>query len=279
MPKTLLALLAHPDDESFGPGGTLARYSAEGVDVHVVIATDGAAGSVADGHEDSRANLVEVRAKELETAVQHLGVTLHKLNYRDSGMHGDPNNNHDDAWIRSDTEEAVGRMVKLIRELKPTVMLTHNETGDYFHPDHIRCCEVGTAAFHAAADSARFPEFNLPAHQANKLFYTAFSNRWTRFLSFLLRLRGKDPTAFGRNKDIDLTKVGVDPKRINTRVSYYDYWSVKLKASAAHASQGGGGSRFRLIPKFMRRRLLSKDTFIRVYPVDSAEPIASSMFD
>ena len=279
MSKTFLALLAHPDDESFGPGGTLARYSAEGVDVHVVIATDGAAGSVAEGHESARENLVGVREKELAAAVKHLGVTLHKLNYRDSGMHGDPNNDHPDAWIRSDTEQAVRTMVKLIRELKPTVMLTHNENGDYFHPDHIRCCEVGTAAFHAAADPARFAELNLEPHQPEKLFYTAFSNRWTRFLSFLLRLQGKDPTAYGRNKDIDLTKVGVDPKRINTRISYYDYWFEKLAASKEHASQGGGGSRYRVIPKFMHRRLLSKDTFIRVYPVDSAEKIATSMFD
>ncbi|MCA9943767.1 MAG: PIG-L family deacetylase, partial [Anaerolineales bacterium] len=73
--RKLLAILAHPDDESFGPGGTFARYAAEGVDVHIAIATDGAAGSVAAGYEDTRERLAEVRAKELGKAVSILGGT------------------------------------------------------------------------------------------------------------------------------------------------------------------------------------------------------------
>ena len=279
MTKTLLAILAHPDDESYGPGGTLARYVDEGVDVHICIATDGAAGSVAEGHEDARDNLVEVRKGELDRAIAILGATLHKLNYRDSGMTGDPANTHPDAWVQSDDNEAIGRVVELIRRLKPDVLLTHNETGDYFHPDHIRCHEVTMAAFKAAADASQYPELELPPHQVSRVYNTAFSNRWVKVVVVLARLRGADPTKFGRNKDIDMTKLGIDPSRINTRVNYRAYWDVKRRASAQHASQGGGGSRFRMIPEPIQRRILSKDTFIRVFPPVSKGHRETSFFD
>ena len=85
MKKVLLAVLAHPDDESFGPGGTLAKYAAEGVDVHICITTDGAAGSVEAGFEEARNELVAVRAQELDRAISVLGATLHRFDYRDSG--------------------------------------------------------------------------------------------------------------------------------------------------------------------------------------------------
>ena len=137
MKKTLLAILAHPDDESFGPGGTLAKLAAEGVDVHIAIATDGAAGSVAEGYEEAREKLAAVRAVELEKAVEILGGTLHRLGYRDSGMKGDVANQHPDAFINADHFSAIGKVVKLIREIQPHVVVTHDETGGYFHPDHI----------------------------------------------------------------------------------------------------------------------------------------------
>lgn len=159
MPKTLLAIFAHPDDESFGPGGTLAKYAAEGVDVHIAIATDGAAGSMAEGHEVEREQLASVRSKELEAAVKILGGTLHRLGYRDSGMKGDPANDDPQAWIRADEEEAVRRVVQLIRELRPHIIITHDETGGYFHPDHIQCWNITTKAFHAARGSLCFPSY------------------------------------------------------------------------------------------------------------------------
>ena len=88
----MLVILAHPDDESFGMGGSIAKYAAEGVEVHIAIATDGAAGSVAEGHDAVRDELASVRAVELEKAVTILGGQLHTLGYRDSGMKGDEAN-------------------------------------------------------------------------------------------------------------------------------------------------------------------------------------------
>ncbi|MFZ1399783.1 MAG: PIG-L family deacetylase [Candidatus Promineifilaceae bacterium] len=263
--RTLLAVLAHPDDESFGPGGTFARYAAEGVDVHIAIATDGAAGSVAEGFEDSREKLAEVRAVELETAVSHLGATLHNLGYRDSGYIGDPANEHPDAFVQADHQEAVGRVVKLIRELRPQVIVTHDETGGYFHPDHIQCWQITVPAFHAAGDPAQFPNIGPAPYQPQKLYFTAFPNTWVKFFVFLFRLRGQDPTKFGRNKDIDMTRVGVDPKKLHAFITYRDYWEVKQAASAAHASQGGGGA-FGWLPKPIQKLLFSRDSYIRAHP-------------
>ena len=266
MTKSLLSVLAHPDDESFGTGGTYAKYAAEGVDVHICIATDGAAGSVAEGHEDARANLVEVRSAELDKAVNILGGTLHKLNFRDSGYINDPANKHPEAFINCDTDEAVGRVVKLIREIKPTIVITHDETGGYFHPDHIRCWEITTRAFHAAADAAQYPEAG-PAFQAERLYYSGFSNRMSKLYVRILRLKGEDPTQVGRNKDIDMTRIGLDPDKLHATVDYRDYWEQVRSASAAHASQGGGsGGPFRVVPLFLRKRWFAKNQFIRAYP-------------
>jgi LmbE family N-acetylglucosaminyl deacetylase len=264
--KRLLAVLAHPDDESFGPGGTFARYAAEGVEVHIAIATDGAAGSVVDEFQSERERLAAVREKELETAVSILGGTLHTLGYRDSGYINDPANDHPDAFMRADEQEATARVIRLIRQVRPQVVITHDETGGYFHPDHIMCWKVTTPAFHAAGDMTQFPELGEP-YQPQRLYYTAFPNRLVKMAALFMRLRGDDPTKVGRNKDIDLTRLGVDPKSLHAFVAYRDYWDVKQAASAAHASQGGGaGGGPRWFPVWIQRRFLARDTYIRAYP-------------
>lgn len=264
--KRLLAVLAHPDDESFGPGGTFARYADEGVDVHIAIATDGAAGSVVSEYENKRAELAAIRSQELEKAIDILGATLHALGYRDSGYINDPANEHPDAFINADEHEAVGKVVHLMRTIRPQVVITHDETGGYFHPDHIQCWKITHQAFFAAGDATQFPELDLPPYQPQRLYYTAFSNRWMKFFVLLMRLRGQDPTQMGRNKDIDMTKLGVDPQQLHATVDYRHYWEVKKAASAAHASQGGGAGSSRRMPEWIQRRILAKDTFIRAFP-------------
>ncbi len=267
MQKRMLVVLAHPDDESFGMGGSLAKYAAEGVEVHVVIATDGAVGSVAEGFEDAREKLVEVRRVELERATAILGAQLHRLEYRDSGMRGDPGNDHPSAFIRCDDQAAIGRIVRLIREIRPQVVVTHDETGGYFHPDHIRCWQIVTAAFEQAGDPTRYPELNLPAFRPERLYYTAFSNRWVKLFVWIARLRRQDPTRFGRNHDIDLTKLGIPAARLHAHINFRRYWDVRNEASSAHASQGGGGGgRAGFVPEWLQKLLMATETFIRAYP-------------
>jgi len=264
--RRLLALLAHPDDESFGIGGTLARYADEGVDVHIAIATDGVAGSVATGYEHTLQELAAVRRKELETAVAILGGHLHMLGYRDSGYIGDPANQHPEAFINCDVDEAVGRVVSLIRQIRPQVVITHDETGGYYHPDHIQCWKIGTAAFGAAGDATRYPEIGPAPYKPQRLYYTGFSNRMVKVFTFLMRLRGQDPKRAGRNKDIDWTRIGIEPRRLHAHIDYRRYWEAKKAAGAAHPSQGGGSSRNRMLPESVQRRLMAYETYIRAWP-------------
>ncbi|MCA9875759.1 MAG: PIG-L family deacetylase [Ardenticatenaceae bacterium] len=264
--KRLLAVLAHPDDESFGPGGTFARYAAEGVDVHIAIATDGVAGSVAEGYEDTLQDLVNVRTRELDAAVNILGATLHKLGYRDSGYINDPANHHPEAFINIDEHEVIGKVVALIREIRPQVVITHDETGGYYHPDHIQCWKVTTAAFQAAADPDQYPEIGPEPYQPERLYYTAIPNRAVKFFALMMRLRGQDPKHAGRNKDIDYTKLGIAPELLTASIDYRAYWDVKMAASAQHSSQGGGTSRNRLFPVWLQKLLFAKDLYIRAVP-------------
>ncbi len=253
-----MCVLAHPDDESFGSGGTLAKYAQEGVDVHIVIATDGAAGSVAKGYEEQRSQLAAVRAEELKRAVDILGGTLHMLNYRDSGYINDPNNEHPDAFINQDVDTVATVIADMIRTLKPDVVFSHDSTGGYWHPDHIKCYEVTKRAYEMV---------QAEAHEwgPQKLYYTAFANTRTKFFIAIMRLRGKDPTKLGRNEDIDLTKIGLDPSLITAKINIRSAWDKKQRASAEHGSQGGGGF-VGYFPKFTRKWFFGFETFMREYP-------------
>lgn len=272
----LLGVFAHPDDESFGPGGTLARYAAEGVDVHIVIATDGVAGSMdspdrLDGHD----NLAQVREKELDRAVAILGATLHRLPHRDSGMQGSPDNDHPDALIRQPVEALIQEVAALVRRVRPQVIVTHDQHGGYGHPDHIMCCTVTTAAFSLAGDAAyalTSGDGDLPPFQPQKLYYPAFGKSFLKWVVRILRLLRKDPTKFGRNQDIDLAEISTWETPVHARIRVADHLATKERASQAHASQYSGGPSFmRAIPGFLRHRILGWESFTRVYPAPGAK--------
>ncbi len=279
--RTLLALFAHPDDESFGPGGTLARYAAEGAHVHVIIATDGDAGSVEESHkrQDGR-SLAQERGEELSNAAVALGITsIWDLPYRDSGMRGSPDNQHPQALIQQPVERLTVELVDYIRRLRPQVVLTHDPFGGYGHPDHIRCCEAMTAAFHAAgqSDPLRGDNSLLP-YTPQKLYYTAFDKRLLKLIVRVMPLLGKDPSKIGRNQDIDLVEISGWVTPVHARINVAAYARQKDAASRAHASQYGGGPAFlRMLPAFLRQRIASHDTFTRAYPAPSVQ-IESDLF-
>ncbi len=279
MKQILLAVLAHPDDESYGIGGTLARYAAEGVDVHVAIATDGAAGSIDKKWGGDHSRLVDARTEEVNRAAEVLGVTLHLMGYRDSGYIGDPAGENPDAFVNADRDEAICQVVKLIRTVRPQVVITHDETGGYYHPDHIQCNTVTTPAFFSAGKADHYPEIALEPYQPQRLYYSAFSHRWVQVAMLMMRLRGMDPTKAGRNKDIDLSKIGVDPKLITTTIDYRRYWETKRLASFQHGSQGGGTSFGRMLPQVIQKQLFGRETFMRAYPPPSPRLREKDLFD
>src|SRR5712691_7560538 len=146
--RTLIAVHAHPDDECIGTGGILARYGAEGVRTVLVTGTDGAVGEISDPALATPENLVEVRARELDASVRVLGIKrLVKLGYRDSGMAGTADNDNPASFNQANIDEAIERVVKVMRVEQPQVVVTYDERGGYGHPDHNRAHQVAVAAF------------------------------------------------------------------------------------------------------------------------------------
>lgn len=161
-----MAVLAHPDDESFAIGGALAKYAGEGIDVHLVTATRGARGRYFDDEDRPGDEEVgAVREGELRRAAETLGLRdVHVLGYRDGELD------------RADTEEAVGRIVGHLRRVRPQVVVTFDPFGAYGHPDHVAVCELTTTAV-AAAAAGRRP--GAP-HEVAKLYYAIMDDaRWT----------------------------------------------------------------------------------------------------
>jgi len=185
---TILVVRPHPDDESSATGGMLAHYHRRGIRTGVVICTGGEEGEILDPDLDPVGDfprLREIRERELRDACRILGVSeVRLLGYRDSGMPDTPANQHPEAFHNADATEAAGRLVRIIRELRPRVMVTEPPGGGYAHPDHIRCYDVSADAFHAAADSRAYPEAGAP-WQVEKLYAIAQidDGRWEELRS------------------------------------------------------------------------------------------------
>ncbi len=276
--QTLLGVFAHPDDESFGPGGSMARYAAEGKQVHIIIATDGIAGSVEDPkHLITHETLAQVRSLELSNAAVALGVTsIWSLPYRDSGMRNTPENQHPDALFQQPIDVLTQNLADYIRRLQPEVIVTHDPYGGYGHPDHIRLCETVTAAFHLTrTETKRNPDgYRGP----QKLYYTAFDKRVLKLMVKFMPLMGQDPTAIGRNKDINLVEISRWETPVHAAINIERYLPQKEAASRAHASQYSGGPTFvRVLPSFARRRFLMNETFTRAYPAPNGA-VESDLF-
>jgi LmbE family N-acetylglucosaminyl deacetylase len=279
-PKSLLAVFAHPDDESFGPGGTLAKYAAEGIDVWLVCATDGDAGTVDAAMLANVASTSQLRAAELCCAAQTLGLRgVDWLGYRDSGMAGSPDNQHPASLYQAPMEEVVGKIVASMRKHRPQVVICDNQFGGYGHPDHIKLHQATVAAFEIANDAAQYPEAG-PPWQPQRLYFTAFSPGLLKLLVRLMPLVRKDPRAFGRNHDIDLVQIVAWETPIHARVDVRPYLDVKDKASACHKSQGGDQDSFKWIPQFIQRRYWGSETFTRGVPAPTpGAPVESDLFE
>lgn len=240
----LLAVMAHPDDESFGVGGTLALYAQRGAEVHLICATRGEVGDVEDELLQGYDDIAMLREDELRCAAGILGLKeVHFLDYRDSGMSGSADNQHPKALAAAPLREVAARVTSLIRKIRPQVVITFDPYGGYGHPDHIAIQRACAAAFHAAGDPQSHPD-ELSAYQPQKLYYHTFPRGATRMLVRLMPLFGKDPRRFGRNEDIDLAEVAAQDFPIHTRINISKALDAKERASACHSSQNaapGGG--------------------------------------
>jgi LmbE family N-acetylglucosaminyl deacetylase len=260
---TLLSVLAHPDDESFGMGGTLAHYARQGVDVHLICATRGEVGDVDPRYMQGFNSVAERREHELRCAAEILGLAgVHFLDYRDSGMPGSADNLHPRALAAAPLEEVAQHVLRYILELKPQVVLTFDPIGGYRHPDHIAMHKAARQAFELAIEN---PSAGSDGYRPQKLYYNTFPRGFLKFVVKLLPLFGQDPHRWGRNKDIDIAELANENFPVHAVIDYKDVAGQKAEASACHASQGGVGMGTGLMGLAMRLAG-KKDVFMRAYP-------------
>jgi mycothiol S-conjugate amidase len=260
----LMQVHAHPDDEASKGAAVTAKYSSEGLHTVLVTCTGGEAGDILNKAVDTpevRENLFEVRMAELRESVRILGYrSLHLLGYRDSGMPGTEPNEHPDNFANAELDEAVGRLVKIIREERPQVILTYGEDHSrYPHPDHIRVHEITLPAFDRAADPSWYPEAGEP-FQPLKLYYTGGMSRarLVAFHQWYLDKGEESPYAEW------LERIPSDtPERNTTRVDVGDFLEQARAALIAHRTQiDPEGGWFR-VPIDISRQLYPWEHYVR----------------
>ena len=265
MPKSILAVLAHPDDESFGLGGTLALYASKGYNTYLVCATRGEVGTVDPEHLNGFKDTAELRSGELERAARILGLKqVFYLGYRDSGMPGIEENKHPEAQINHSVDEVAGKVVKYIRELRPDVVLTFDPIGGYKHPDHIHIHKATVLAFEKADDASFHPEAGSP-FEPRALYYQVFPRWFLKWMTRLMPLTGQDPTKWGRNGDINLKELAEVDFPVHVRLDISSVAEIKRQAGAQHVSQGGAGMR-RGWMGFVTRLFGEREDYMRAYP-------------
>jgi LmbE family N-acetylglucosaminyl deacetylase len=261
----LLAVFAHPDDESMGMGGTLAKYAADGVETYLVCATRGERGWF--GSEETNPGferLAEIRTKELESAAKVLGLKeINFLNYVDGDLD------------QADPLEAIGRIVTHIRRIKPQVVVTFPHDGNYGHPDHIAISQFTNAAIVCAADPAYIDREKQASHRVSKLYYFVDSEQ---FANFLTRYLG------GIEFPVDGQVRGEAPWKewmITTRVEVSSTWKTAWEAIACHQSQLPSLSPLLELPEDeIRQLLMLQGTFYRVFSlVNGGRKIETDLFE
>jgi len=266
--QTLLIVTAHPDDETFGCGGTLAKYVMAGVKVFCACATRGDVGTFEPENMKGFATVGDMRWAEFECAARTLGLAgIFHLGYRDSGMPGTEDNKHPQAFINAPVEEAAGRVVKVIRDLKPQVIITSDPVGGYRHPDHIAIHKATVKAFEVAGDPRQYSE-DGPAFQPQKLYYNVFPHGMMKLTVTLMPLFGQDPRHLGKNKDIDLKSIADIKFPIHAIIKLSkQVRTIGDRATECYASQLDNRPRragfMDLLERLQRHDL---DTFMRAFP-------------
>ncbi len=235
---TLLQVHAHPDDEASKGAGTTAKYAAEGVRNVLVCCTGGEAGDIlnpAVEHPGSPEAMYELRMAELAESVRVLGYeSLHMLRYRDSGMPDTEDNARPDNFANAPLDEAVGRLVKIIREERPQVIITYRDDRNFYpHPDHIRVHEISVPAFDLAGDPEAYPDAGEP-WQPLKMYYVSWSIARVKALHQAYLDRGEESAYaswFERGFDTDR----VD--EFTTLIDVGDYLFKRRESLLAHRTQ------------------------------------------
>lgn len=237
----LLAVHAHPDDESSKGAATMARYAAEGHRVKVVTCTDGKRGDILNPAMDRPGvldDILNVRKAEMARAAAALGVEHEWMGYEDSGLpQGDPLPPlPEGCFALVDTTEASTELVRVIREFRPHVIITYDENGGYPHPDHLKVHEISMVAWEKSGDANFAPEVGQPWTPL-KLYYShGFILQRMELLHERLLEQGKSSPYEGmitRWRENGGDVMG----RVTTRIECGDYFQQRADALTAHATQ------------------------------------------
>ncbi|MGH3660486.1 MAG: N-acetyl-1-D-myo-inositol-2-amino-2-deoxy-alpha-D-glucopyranoside deacetylase [Micromonosporaceae bacterium] len=235
---------AHPDDEVVGTGATMARYAAQGARVTLVTCTLGEEGEI---HVPELAGLAAhaadqlggYRISEWHAACDALGVTDRRFlggagRYRDSGMMGLPTNQHPRAFWNADLTEAAGLLVKVLREVRPQVLVTYDPNGFYGHPDHVQAHRVATRAVELAAD-AEFDRDSGPAWQVSKVYWTAVPR--SALARGMEQFRASADNPFAGVQDVADLPFGTPDEQVSAQIDGVGQGARKTAAMRAHATQ------------------------------------------
>jgi LmbE family N-acetylglucosaminyl deacetylase len=191
-----------------------------------------------------------------------------------------PENQNPACLFQAPLEEVVEKITGLIRRIRPQVVLTFDPAGGSFHPDHLKMNRATTLAFHAAGNLERFAhqgEQGLAPYQPQKLYYMVFPMWWAKAAVRILPLFGQDPTAMGRNKDINLKQmVDHEPQAVTTRINITPHLDASEQAARCHASQLSGG--YSQFPRLLRKWLLRFDRYARIVPPPDDRRIERDLF-
>jgi mycothiol S-conjugate amidase len=243
----LMAVHAHPDDESSKGAATMARYVREGIDVMVCTMTGGERGDVLNPAMDRpevKADMARIRREEMARAREILGVQQRFMGFVDSGLpEGDPKPPlPDGSFALVPLAEAAAPLVKAVREFRPHVILTYDENGGYPHPDHIKTHQVTVEAFEAAADPDRYPEAGEPWQPLKLYYFVSFHQaKYVALHEEMLR-RGQDSPyekifAQWEERARKREELGIKQLEITTRIDVADYLEIRDQALLAHATQ------------------------------------------
>src|SRR5215212_10271827 len=268
-PIDLLAIRAHPDDESSSTGGLLAKVAAEGRRTAVIICTGGEEGEIHDPdleYEEAFPRLKSIRESELRAACEILQVSeLRMLGYRDSGMAGTESNAHPEAFCNADLEESSRKVASIIRELRPRVIVTDNQWGGYGHPDHIMSHRSAMGGFRLAAD----PSADLDGEpwQVERVYVMASVPRSWADMIELMRNEGLDTSSLEerlhrqRERSIEIPETPV-----TLVVDVADHVETRTTALFKHRTQIKADSQWMMLPAHLRRVAFAKTNLLRVYP-------------
>jgi mycothiol S-conjugate amidase len=235
----------------------MARYANEGVRVVLVCATRGEEGDILNPRMDRpgiKERMAEIREAELETACDLLGVErLYQLGYRDSGMPDSPANKNPNAFWNADPDEAVKRLVKIIRAERPEVIIGYDESKGYEHPDHVKVYEWGTRAFYEAGKSDKWPEAGAPWTPSKLYYHATFTKRRLQMLHDSAAAEGIESPYAGFLEHWD--EMGFEDPEITTQVDVSDYIELRSKALLAHATQIDPDSFWFAIPDEIHKKI------------------------